>query len=165
MCIPRNEFMTSLKNVRVSMWKENWEDARTNIVLRLDRRQNISCLQRHIKQKILQSLNNPFLRYAICKNKNGLPELLSGEWYSDVRPWESCCSADIPQLTVPKLTLRWATGKTLVVKGPSPHALFLEHFWNSNIRAVWEWETPSHPLGFLRLGSSAPFWLPGTTRC
>lgn len=55
------------------------------------------------KTKMLQSLNNPFLGYAICKNKNGFTELLSWEQCSDAQPWEGFCSSDIPQLTVPML--------------------------------------------------------------
>lgn len=58
--MPRNDFTTSLKNIRLSMWKERWEDARINIVLRLDRRQNISCLQRRIKQKCCNRKIIPF---------------------------------------------------------------------------------------------------------
>lgn len=48
----------------------------------------------------------------------------------------------------PQLTLRWATGKTLMVKDPSPHTLFLEHLWNSDIRPAWESKIPSLHLGF-----------------
>lgn len=88
--------------------------------LRLDGGQNISCLQRHIKQKMLQLLNNPFFSSAICKNKNAFTELLSGESTNSTQSWKLILSSpNIPQLTVPKLTLKWPTGRTLMVKGPS----------------------------------------------
>lgn len=88
--------------------------------LRLDGGQNISCLQRHIKQKMLQLLNNPFFSSAICKNKNGFTELLSGESANSPQPWKLILrSPNIPQLTVPKLTLKCPTGRTPMVKGPS----------------------------------------------
>lgn len=96
--------------------------------LRLDGIQNMSCLQRHIKQKMLQLPNNPFLRYTICKNKNGFTELLSGESANNPQPWKLFYLSNIPQMTVPKLTLKWATGKTLMVKGPSLCELC---FWNT----------------------------------
>jgi hypothetical protein len=122
-CIPRNGFTTGLKNIRVSMWKEKWDDARINMFLRLDGGQNISCLQRLIKQKMLQSPNNPFFRYAICKNKNGFTELLAGEPSSNLQLWELSCLSHIPELTVPQFIPKWAIGKTLMVKGPSPQAV------------------------------------------
>lgn len=88
--------------------------------LRLDGGQNISCLQRHIKQKMLRLLNNPFFSSAICKNKNGFTELLSGESTNSPQPWKLIlCSPNILQLTVPKLTLKWPTGRTPIVEGPS----------------------------------------------
>lgn len=34
-------------------------------------------------------------------------------------PGNLFCSSNIPQLIVPKLTLKWATGRTLMVKDPS----------------------------------------------
>lgn len=36
-------------------------------------------------------------------------------------------SSNIPQLTVPRLTLKWATGRILMVKGPS-HSCFWRAF-------------------------------------
>lgn len=87
--------------------------------LRLDRGQNISCLQRHIKQKLLRLPNNPFLRYAACKNKMASQDCFLGNQRRAHSPGNLLCSSNIPQRIVPKLTLKWTTGRPVMVKGPS----------------------------------------------
>lgn len=132
--------------------------------LRLDGGQNISFFQRHIKQKMLQLPNNPFFRYAICKNQNGFTELLSGESTNSLQSWKLVLYApNIPQLTVPKLTLKWPTGRTLMVKGPSlssvSKALFEVRHENSFMK-MWNSFSLFWPSNSLETNACYGDWFP-----
>lgn len=121
------------------------------------------------KTKMLQSLNNPFLRYAICKNKNGFTELLSWESYSHARLWEDFCLSDIPQPTVPKLTLRWATRENSDGQGSkSTRSVSGTPLEFRCPGCLWKWNSFSSSWlsNGLRHGGFAPeFLLPGTAGC
>lgn len=46
-------------------------------------------------------------------------ECFLGNQLTAYSPGNLLYSSNIPQLTVPRLTLKWTTGRTLMVKGPS----------------------------------------------
>lgn len=131
--------------------------------LRLDGGQNISCLQRHIKQKMLQLTNNPFFRYAICKNQNDFTELLSRESTNSPQPWKLILySPNIPQLTVPNPTLKWPTGRTLMVKSPSLSSISkapLELRHQSSFMKMWNSFSLFWPSNRLETNACYTDWL------
>lgn len=89
---------------------------------------------------MLQLPNNPLLRYAICKSKNGFTGPLSGKSTKSLQPWKLILLFQHSTAECPKPTLKWAVGRTPMVRGPSLSSVSkapLEFRHQSSCTTMW----------------------------